>query len=56
MKISGTGRAHPMKKNKVLILSYVLLFVIFSISTKMTIAGCLPADCMLGIRRLKASA
>ena len=39
MKISGTGRAHPMKKNKVLILSYVLLFVIFSISTALCASG-----------------
>ena len=39
MKISGTGRSHPMKKNKVLIISYVLLFVIFSISTALCASG-----------------
>jgi F-type H+-transporting ATPase subunit b len=39
MKISGTGRAHPMKKNKALIISYVLLFVIFSISTALCASG-----------------
>ena len=39
MKISGTGRAHPMKKNKALIVSYVLLFVIFSISTALCASG-----------------
>ena len=39
MKISGTGRSHPMKKNKALIISYVLLFVIFSISTALCASG-----------------
>ena len=39
MRISGTGRSHPMKKNKVLIISYVLLFVIFSISTALCASG-----------------
>jgi F-type H+-transporting ATPase subunit b len=39
MKISGTGRSHPMKTNKALIISYVLLFVIFSISTALCASG-----------------
>ena len=39
MRISGTGRSHPMKKNKALIISYVLLFVIFSISTALCASG-----------------
>jgi F-type H+-transporting ATPase subunit b len=39
MKISGTGRSHPMKKNKALVISYVLLFVIFSISTALCASG-----------------
>ena len=39
MKISGTGRSHPTKKNKALIISYVLLFVIFSISTALCASG-----------------
>jgi len=33
MKISGTGRSHPMKKNKTVIILYVLLFLAVSIST-----------------------
>ena len=39
MRISGTGRSHPMKKNKALIIPYVLLFVIFSISTALCASG-----------------
>ena len=39
MKISGKGRSHPMKKNKALIVLYVLLFVTFSISTALCASG-----------------
>ena len=39
MKISGKGRSHPMKKNKALIILYVLLFVAFSISTALCASG-----------------
>ena len=39
MKISGKGRSHPMKKNKALIILYVLLFVTFSISTALGASG-----------------
>jgi len=39
MKISGTGRSHPMKKNKALIISYVMLFLTFSISTALCASG-----------------
>lgn len=39
MKISGSGRSHPMKKNKALIILYVLLFVTFSISTALCASG-----------------
>ena len=39
MKISVTGRSHPMKKNKVRIISYVMLFLTFSISTALCASG-----------------
>ncbi len=39
MKISGNGRSHPMKKNKALIILYVLLFVTLSISTALCASG-----------------
>jgi len=39
MKISVTGRSHPMKKNKALIISYVMLFLTFSISTALCASG-----------------
>ena len=39
MKTSGTGRSHPMKKNKALIISYVMLFLTFSISTALCASG-----------------
>ena len=39
MKISGKGRSHPMKKNKALIVLYVLLFLTFSISTALCASG-----------------
>jgi len=39
MKIFGTGRSHPMKKNKVVIFLYVLLCLSFSISTAMCASG-----------------
>jgi F-type H+-transporting ATPase subunit b len=39
MKIFGTGRSHPMKKNKALIILYVLLFVSFSVSTALCASG-----------------
>ena len=39
MKISGTGRSHPMKNNNALIISYVLLFVTLSISTALCASG-----------------
>ena len=39
MKISVTGRSHPMKKNKARIISYVMLFLTFSISTALCASG-----------------
>jgi len=39
MKISVTGRSHPMKKNKALVMSYVMLFLAFSISTALCASG-----------------
>ncbi len=39
MKISGTGRSHPMKKNKAVIILYVLLFLAVSISTALCASG-----------------
>jgi len=39
MKISVTGGSHPMKKNKARIISYVMLFLTFSISTALCASG-----------------
>lgn len=39
MKISGTGRSYPMKKNKAVIILYVLLLLAFSISTALCASG-----------------
>jgi F-type H+-transporting ATPase subunit b len=39
MKISGTGRSHPMKKNKAVIILYVLLFLAVSVSTALCASG-----------------
>ena len=39
MKISGTGRSHPVKKNKAVIISYVLLFLAVSVSTALCASG-----------------
>jgi F-type H+-transporting ATPase subunit b len=39
MKIYGTGRSYPMKKNKAVIILYVLLLLAFSISTALCASG-----------------
>ena len=39
MKISGTGRSYPIKKNKAVIILYVLLLLAFSISTALCASG-----------------
>jgi len=39
MKISGTGRSYPRKKNKAVIILYVLLLLAFSISTALCASG-----------------
>jgi F-type H+-transporting ATPase subunit b len=39
MKISGSRRSHPGKLNKAVVLSYVLLFLILSISTALCASG-----------------
>jgi len=39
MKITGTGRSQPMKKNKALTILYILLFLTFSISTAFCASG-----------------
>ena len=39
MKIFGTGRSHPRKKNKTVIILYVLLFFAISISTALCASG-----------------
>ena len=39
MKISGTGRSHPRKSNRAVVLSYVLLFFALSISTALCASG-----------------
>ena len=39
MKISSTGRSHPGKSNRMVVLSYVLLFFTLSISTALCASG-----------------
>jgi len=39
MKISGTGRSHPIKNNKAVIILFVGLFLAFSVSTALGASG-----------------
>ena len=39
MKISGTGRSHPIKNNKAVIILFVLLFLAFSTSSALCASG-----------------
>ena len=39
MKISDTGRSHPRKNNKAVIILFVVLFLVFSISTALCASG-----------------